>query len=690
MDKLWFDLETYSPINIKDGTYKYAEDVEIMLIAYAINDGPVQVYDITDHDIVPAQLVDSLKRACAGDMEIWAQNSMFDRTVMSTCYPDLTPSRQYWRDTMIQAYMCGLPGALDKMCEAIGVHEDLTKKEGRKLIMLFCVPQKTGPVARATRETHPEEWKAFIHYAAGDIEAMRECYNLMPLWNFKEPWLSQWHLDQLINDRGFAVDTELATSAIEAVKREQIKLSKKTQDATGGEVVSTTQRDKLLEHILANYGVALPDMKKATLQRRMNDPDLPQAVRDLVAIRLQQSASSTSKYSSVIKATNKDGRCRGTIQFGGAQRTLRAAGRTFQPHNLPSRGLVPAEELEDGIQAMKDGVAHLMFDNVMHLASSAIRGLVVAPPGKKLLISDLSNIEGRVSAWVAGESWKLKAFKEFDAGLGPDMYKLAYVKSFGVNTSEVDKPKRDIGKVMELMLGYGGGVGAYVTGAATYNFDIEEMAANAWDSLPKHVVEKSTEFYEWSIEKNMPGFGLTEKAYVTCDVFKRLWREANPNIVSYWHQLHSTIVGAIRNPGVTVKAGLLRVRRDGAWLRIQLPSGRYLCYPGIDVNDEDEVSYMGINQYTRKWSRIKSWYGKFFENVSQSISRDVLYNPMAWVEDQGYKIILHVHDELVTEAPDTDEYTIEELNTMLATNPEWAEGLPLSAAGFETYRYRKG
>mgnify|MGYP003648146875 FL=1 len=687
MDKLWYDCETFSPVNIKDGTYKYTSNSEIMLVTYALNGGPVETWDATEDPEVPEDLTGPLLNP---NVEVWAHNSMFDRTVLVHNYPDLCPPIERWRDTMIQAYLCSLPGALDKLCQALNVGENLSKMDGKKLIRLFCIPQKSGPIVRPTRLTHPEEWARFVAYAKGDISAMRECHRLMPKWNMTDTWLNEWFLDQQINDRGFFVDTELATAAIESVKREQIKLSKKTQDATSGDVASTTQRDKLLEHILGHHGVALPDMKKGTLQRRVDDPDLPQSVRDLIAIRLQQSASSTSKYAAVIRAVQPDGRCRGTIQFGGASRTLRAAGRTFQPHNLPSRGLLPASDIEDGIQCMKEGTEGIFFDNIMHLASSAIRGLLIAPPGKKLIVSDLSNIEGRFAAWVADEQWKLQAFKEYDDGTGHDLYKLSYAKSFHVSPEEVSKSQRDIGKVQELMLQYGGGVGAYVTGAMSYQFDIEDMAQNAWDKIPPKTITESEGFYEWALKKDMPSFGISKEAYMVCDSFKRLWREANSNISSYWDTLHNAILSAVGRPGTPFAAGPLIVQRDGSWLRIRLPSGRYLCYPGVRVNDDGEVSYLGVNQYTRRWDRIGSWKGKFFENVCQAGSRDVLYHPMQKMEDAGYKIVLHVHDEVVVEAPDTPEYNINRLDELLSEGTEWTKGLPLSAAGFETYRYRKG
>jgi DNA polymerase len=326
----------------------------------------------------------------------------------------------------------------------------------------------------------------------------------------------------------------------------------------------------------------------------------------------------------------------------------------------------------------------------MKLTTSTIRGCIIAPPGKKLVIADLSNIEGRGLAFLAEEEWKLQAFRDFDAGVGHDLYKLAYAKAFRIAPEEATGDRRQIGKVMELMLGYGGGVGAFITGAATYGFDIEEMANNAWEFLPGNEVHEAEGFLEWIRKQKKGTFGLSDRAFVVCDVFKRLWRAAHPRISSLWGDLEATVRLAIGKPGNTIECRKLRIRCDGKWLRIVLPSGRALCYPTPKVNADGEISYMGHNQYTRKWERIKTYGGKLAENVTQAFARDVMYYKMPDIERSGYSILLSVHDELITETLDTNTWTSEGLAGIMSANPEWAQGLPLAAAGFETYRYRKG
>lgn len=412
MNILWLDYETYSDEPIRNGTHAYAESVEIILVAWAINNGKVNVWDRTNSEVIPELLYQALTNS---SVEIWAHNSHFDRTVLRHAMPELAPPVERWRDTMVQALSHSLPGALGALCEVLGVPQDKAKdKEGKALIQLFCKPRpKNSKLRRATSKTHPVEWQRFVAYAGLDIEAMREIFRRLPKWNYQGAELALWHRDQRINDRGVCMDVQLARAAIEAVEQEQKRLAKRTQVMTDGEVQAATQRDAMLRHIVESYGVDLPDMQRSTLERRIADPDLPSAVKELLAIRLQASTTSTSKYKSLMKGISSDGRLRGTLQFCGASRTGRWAGRLFQPQNLP-RPSLEQEQIDEGIEALKAGCADLLYDNIMELTSSALRGCIMAPEGKKLVVSDLSNIEGRKLAWLAGEQWKLDAFREYD------------------------------------------------------------------------------------------------------------------------------------------------------------------------------------------------------------------------------------------------------------------------------------
>lgn len=755
------DLETFSPTPITSGVHRYAEQAEIMIRALALDDGPILVRDLTPggadwlldgENLTPAPtgyVVAAEAELYTGDGEIYFHNSAFDRTILRHVMPHLCPPLHRWRDTMVQAMAHGLPGKLADLCDALKLPTDQAKdKAGKALIQLFCRPisfrfrkretalesaaqyqaEKDAAEAawpgRATRETHPDEWRKFLLYAGRDIEAMRAAHKLMPMWNYRGAELDLWHLDQRINDRGVAIDLELAECAVNAVDAAQIGLRERTQEMTNGEVESATKRDALLLHVLAEYGVDLPDMQKATIERRIADPDIPDGLKELLKVRLQASTTSTSKYKTLIKGVSSDNRLRGLLQFCGASRTGRWAGRLFQPQNLPSRGLMPADQVLMGIEALKGGYADLMFQNVMHLTSSAIRGCLFAPPGRKLVVADLSNIEGRVLAWLAGEQWKIKAFAAYDEGTGHDLYALAYAKSFGVTPESVMEDKkrgggqRQVGKVQELALGYQGGVSAFLTFAATYNIDLEQMADQAFRAIPGNVMGQAKIMLEWHRKKfkrdPASGLGLTERAWLVCESFKIGWRSAHPATVQLWADMEQAMRSAIQNPGNTFTVGMLRVRKDGAWMRVVLPSGRAICYPGaalvpaskrkrgadldaagvkdIEVPDEGGktvISYMGKDQYSRKWTRLTTYGGKAIENACQAVARDVMAANMPECEAAGYEIVLSVHDELLTETPDSDEWNAEGLAGIMATVPDWAPGMPLAAAGFEAYRYKK-
>lgn len=683
MRYLYCDTETFSAVPITNGAHAYAEGAEVMLFAYAMGDGQVECLDLTTPEGLAA-LTELERTISAPDVITVWHNSQFDRTVIGHALKIHLPLERV-HDTMAQAYTCGLPGSLDLLCGIFKIGTDNAKlKVGRELIGLFCKPQRDG--GRKDRFTHPDKWRQFIEYAKQDIKAMRVLHKKIPMWNYEGEERRLWELDQRINDRGFAVDLELAHGAIAAVEREQKRLAKRTKEVTEGAVERATQRNVMLKHILAEYGVDLPDLTSATIERRMQDPDLPPELKELLALRSQASTTSTSKYKTLVKAASSDGRLRGSLQFCGASRTGRWAGRLFQPQNLP-RPKLKQKAIEQAILDIKSGVVDLVNDNAMEAISACVRGCIHAPEGHKLVVSDLSNIEGRMAAWLASEDWKLDAFAAFDEGTGHDLYKLAYAKSFGIKPEDVTKDQRQIGKVQELALQYEGGVGAFCTFADVYGIDLDKMAADALGKIPAHIRSEANSFWGYAIKEKRT-LGLEEKTFVVCDSLKRMWREAHPAISGYWKELEAVCVAAIRTPGREFKSRRLRIRKDGAWLRIILPSGRSLCYAGA-MEMDGKISYLGVNQYSRKFERLKTYGGKLFENVTQAASRDVMGYNMPAIEEEGYMIILSVHDELPTETPDEPQFSAERLSQLLSTNPPWAPGLPLAAAGYEAYNYKK-
>lgn len=710
---LYGDLETFSEVPIKHGVYRYAEACEIMLFAYAFDDGPVRMWDCTTEPDMPRDLAEAIED---DSVIVVFQNSMFDRAVLNAHGIRIALHR--WRDTMVQAYAHSLQGALDKLGTILGVPQDKKKMtEGKALIQLFCKPRpKNQTIRRATRETHPREWATFIDYADHDIESMRYIHQKLPTWNYTGAELELWHLDQRVNDRGIPVDVDMAVAAIAAAEREKKRLGARASELTGGEVTSTTQRDKLMAHLLAEYGVDLPDMKSDTLERRINDPEIPWQVRELLNNRLDASRASLAKYKAILRSVNKDGRVRGTMQFNGALRTGRAAGRLVQPQNmmrtpkyLTAKGAAGDAMIEEAADAIKEGLVDLVYGRPLEVLSAGVPWVITAPKGKKLICSDLSNIEGRVLAWLAGEQWKLDAFREYDTdqeNKAKDLYIIGYSKSFKRAIAEVIADFeaggnwRQIGKVQELALGYQGAVGAFVSMAAVYGIDLNELAPMA-AIIEKSFYDKGAMAWERACE-DARTFDLERNVYIVCHAFTQMWRAANPFTVQFWYDLERAIRQAIEKPGDGAQVvGRLKIQRAANWLQIRLPSGRRLCYPNPKVtrpdnydktgynNNSAKISYKGVNQYTRKWQTIESYGGKFAENVTQAVARDVFYSSHLPAEAEGYEIAFHVHDELVTEVPDTDEYSSDVLGEIMTTNPSWADGLPLAAGGYETYRYRK-
>ena len=426
---------------------------------------------------------------------------------------------------------------------------------------------------------------------------------------------------------------------------------------TDGEVPSATQRDKLLLYLRERRGVVTPDLTKASVEKLLKS-DLDPVARELLEIRQQASATSPAKYTALIDAASSDGRLRGTIQFCGASRTGRDAGRIFQPQNLPrSPDWFNGTVQEMTIAAFKHDCEDILWDNISERCAFAVRGCLVAAPGKKLVIADLSNIEGRVLAWLADEQWKIEAFKAYDRGEGPDLYKVTAGRILGKDPVDVTKEERQTqGKVPELAGGYGGGLGAYRTmGGAVFNAMDDEAIGE----------------------------------------IVQAWRRAHPATKKLWYDVEGAVRSAIKKPGESFDVrGLLRCDYLAgpdtvSYGRIRLPSGRYLCYRDMRTDEAGKLLYDGVNQYTRKWEPLETYYGKLVENIVQAVARDVFMQGMRRAEAEGYEVVLRVHDELVCEVPDDPAFTHEALAGMMSENPSWSVGLPLAAAGFEAHRYRK-
>jgi DNA polymerase len=697
---LYLDTETRSPLSLKTaGLHKYSEQVEIVLVQWAIDDRPVHVEYVL-HNGLSADFWVALTNA---DLVV-AHMAEFDRTMLNSVYWGYAWTNLPWYCTVSQARRHGLPGTLDKLCAIFNVPQDEAKlKEGRAAMLLFCKPLKapkdhdttTGTLPGiedasghrwATKETHPREWATYLDYARLDIVAMRRLHRVMPKWNddYEAPI---WRLDQKINSRGFAVDVAFAQAAVSELAKVKADLAEATLAATHGAVQSATQVDALIRHILAEYDVDLPDLQAATIERRLADTNLPDEVRELLALRQQSSKTSTGKYKALLNTVSSDGRLRGTKAYCGAARTRRWAGKVFQPDNLPRRSPdIEQDEIDACIEATKLGVLDLVSTQpVTKMLSNAVRGVLVAPPGRKLLVGDFANIEGRGVAWLAGEEWKLAAFEDYDRGDGPDLYKTAYAAAFNVDPADVDKFQRQIGKVLELMMGYGGGVGAFITGSITYKIDLGQMADLAWPNIPAWARVEAQKAWAWARDEGRT-YGLTQHVYQTCDALKRLWRAAHPRIAQFWTDLETATRLTVMT-GRPTTAGRLGFSKAGTWLKMHLPSGGYLSYPGARY-EHGKLSYLGVNPYSRQWSRIFTYGGKVAENATQAFARDLLCEAMLDADRDDFDLVGHVHDEIIAEE-DAGGRELDDLLVHLTRPRVWAPGLPLAAAGFECTRYRK-
>ena len=498
-----------------------------------------------------------------------------------------------------------------------------------------------------------------------------------------------WHLDQRMNRRGVGVDMKLCEGAVKATTRAKRRLATKTADMTLGVVEATTQRDRLLRY-MSDYGVDIPDLTADTVERRLADESLPEHVKELLRIRQQASKASTAKYQRVLNQ-HVAGRLCNLLVFCGAARTGRWAGRTIQPQNLP-RPKHKQPVIDAAIRMFQlDEIDLFDPDDVLGLASSALRGMFVAGAGRKFVVADLANIEGRFMAWMAGEIWKVEAFKAYDEKRGPDLYKVAYARAFDIAAAEIgdEDPRRQIGKVMELSLQYYGGVGAFCSMAETYGLDLDELAAAAWPVIPQEWKDAAAE--QWGkAQKRRRTYGLSERVWVVCEALVLMWRDAHPAIVKFWHDLERAVLQAIRTPGRTFQVQKVGVDRRGNWLRLRLPSGRYLSYPAPRIDLEDESpSFVGVNPYTKQWGRIDTYSGKLAENIVQAGSADILMDGLLVADSEGYNPVLSVHDEDLCEPPDDPAFTAAGLSRLMTTSSPWAAGLPLAAKGWEGSRYRK-
>lgn len=720
---LYCDLETFSAKDIRAGSHAYAADpsAEVLLWGYAIDDAPAKVWDVTAGPM-PEELRQALDEVARKERRhVWQNGVMFDRVFLSYVMPEIELPMETLDDTMVMAYQAGLPGSLKELCQVFHLSADKAKDaDGSRLIQIFCKPlPSTWKLDRATSKTHPEEWAKFVNYCRLDIESMREVYKKLPAFNRTAKERELQVLDATINMRGIGVDVKFAEAAIATAERAKKDIDKQVFKLTDGRVVTAGQRDALIQFFFDKYGWQLKDMRKSELEKRMEDPDIPAEMKELIGLRLMGTKTSVQKYKRVVQGA-VDGRLRGCMQFRGASRTGRISGRTFQPQNLPRPLIKSQAEIEEIIEDTKLGILEICYEDVSVPLSSAIRSVIVPAAGNRLCVADFSNVEGRVLAWLAGEEWKLEAFREFDTlqtkdgrwalpyrdgwfqewavnekgdfiHKGHDLYKLTYARTFGIKPEDVTKDQRQMGKVLELALGYQGGPGAFATFAMNFGMDLDELAKTTEATIEESYWIESMGMLKWAKEKKLIR-GMSQKAWVACNAIKSAWRKANSEIESFWYALAKACQSAIKAKGVAFSAGRIVCKASGNYLLMRLPSGRYLVYPAPRLPEEGEMcdfSFMGVNQYTKKWERIPTYSGRLVENSVQGAAADLLLEAGPRLEAAGYHIVMSVHDEYITEIKDDNTRNHREMEKIMSDLPDWADGLPLVAAGFEAARYRK-
>lgn len=679
---LFLDFETFSPEPILRGLDVYMPPAEIMLAQWAINAGEVKLHDFTQDPIIPQELLDALDDP---DVTIVAHNAPFERKARRECWGiDLPASRFFC--TMACALAHSLPGGLALLARVLHCE---AKLEGKDHINLFCKPQpKSHKLRRATSETHPKEWEEFKLYAIGDVVTCREVYHALPKRNYVGEHRRLWNIDQDINDRGFATDTELATAAVELLDADKKARDARTQELTAGELRSTNQRDKLLLYLCREHGVLLENMQADQLAEALDDDRLPEPVKELVRIRIAIAMASTAKFKRLLNSVGRGDRLRGTLLMNGASRTGRHSGKIFQPQNL-RRPTMKQADIDACIELIKqrDADSVSLYADLREACSNIMRGLIVAPEGRKLVVSDWSGIESRVLAWLAGEQWVLDVSVASDKKLGKDLYIHTVARAYGMDLDAIDSYLRQQGKGMVLSLGYEGGVAAFISIAAAYGLDLDELGLKAPDILPYEYMVRAADTYEWALKKGKT-HGMEKHIYVACDAIKLSYRDANPAIKDQWRAYKEAFALCTQYPGEKVETGKCLFQRRGNWLMIELPSGRTLMYPSPQVHARGGLSYMG--QVNKQWVRIKTYGGKIAENITQAVSNDVLRASIIATADDGFETVMHVHDELVCEQDENDDYhNLARLNAHMRKELSWSAGLPLHTEGWEGGRYKK-
>ena len=658
-ETLALDIETYSEENLtKTGVYPYAahKSFQILLLAYQQNTHPVQIIDLASGEALPAALIEALLDP---EVEKHAFNAQFERVCVSAMLsrkglaPEGLLDPEGWHCTLVHAAYYGLPLSLESCSKTLGLPQQ-KMTEGRALIKQFCTPQNPSLLdsggGRREPASDPQNWARFKEYCTRDVEVETGIRQALTRFPLPETEQHLYWLDQRINDRGVRVDTGFVQHARAMAATHRARTNTRIKNLSG---VTNPQSVQQLMGWLADRDAPLPDLTAQTvadLAATTADP----VVAEVLALRQENAKSSIRKYDAMLAATHRqDQRARGLTQFYGATRTGRWAGRLIQVQNLP-RNRMP--DLDLARQLVNDGnivLVEMLYPSVSDALSQLVRTSFTSPPGHVFVVSDFAAIEARVLAWLAGETWRLNLFRD-----GGDIYCRSAAKMFKTEVVKggINGELRQKGKIAELSCGFGGGAGALAAmGALRMGLTKSEL---------QPIVDS--------------------------------WRTANPSITRLWREVGEAAKHAITT-GTTATLPRLTFALEHGYLTIRLPSGRQLLYPNPKTGTGrfgEVITYLGVNQ-TKRWGRLETYGAKLVENIVQATARDLLAHALTNLENQGFPVVMHVHDEAVIEIPDKgrDPHALREVTDRIAramcAGPAWANGLPLDAEAYFCTYYHK-
>ncbi len=641
---LGIDIETFSDVDlIKCGVYAYADSpaFEILLFAYSFDGGETRVIDLAQGEELPEEVVEAV---FDGSVVKTAFNANFERTCLSKHFGRYLPPDS-WHCSAVQAAVLALPRSLEDVGAVLGLDEQ-KMREGKELIRYFCEPCKPTKANGGRRRNlpchAPEKWELFKAYCMRDVDVEKAIRRKLCKFPIPEGEMELYRLDQRINDRGVLVDMGLVRQAVKCERLHKEVVTKRAYELTGLENPNSVAQ---LKGWLGENGMEAESLSKKAVAELIKGAD--GEVEELLRLRLLMAKTSVKKYEAMERSVCSDGRVHGLLQFYGANRTGRWAGRLVQVQNLPQNHL---PDLELARKLVKEGRfedVEMFYGSTPEVLSELIRTAFVPEAGCRFVVADFSAIEARVLAWLAGETWRLEVFSSHGK-----IYEASAAAMFHVPIEEVTKGStlRQKGKIAELGLGYGGAAGALISMGAL------DMGLSE-DDLPSLVAA---------------------------------WRRANPHITQFWWDVDKAAVEAVMKRAKT-RAGRIGFEYRSGILFVMLPSGRKLAYvkPRMAVNKfgREGLTYEGILE-NKKWGRIETYGPKLVENIVQGTARDLLAEAMLRVEKRGYPIVMHCHDEIIAEVPE-GMGSVEDMCEVMAVRPVWAEGLPLRADGYECPFYQK-